>query len=263
MSILDQLVAEAHVRAEVLDGDVLRRRSGFADPPRDLASALQPQPESTLAVIAEVKRRSPSAGDIDEALDPIAQARAYVEGGAAAISVLTEPDHFGGSLDDLRRVRATVDVPVLRKDFIVAPDQVFESRVAGADAILLIVAALADDLLERLLDLAHQTGMAVLVEAHDKTEVERALAAGARVIGVNNRNLATFEVDLATAESLSQVLTDGLATGGLVAGVAESGIHSAQDAARMAAAGYGAILVGEALVRAPDPAEMVRTLRSA
>jgi indole-3-glycerol phosphate synthase len=255
MSILDQLIAEAHIRAELLDGDVLRRRSGFASPPRDFVRALQP--ESGLAVIAEVKRRSPSAGDIDAALDPVAQARSYAAGGAAAISVLTEPDHFGGSLDDLRHVRAEVDLPVLRKDFIVSPDQVFEARVAGADAILLIVAALDDDLLARLLALTQQVGMAALVEAHDRGELERALEAGAEVIGVNNRNLATFEVDLATAESLGELL------GEAVVAVAESGIHGPDDAARMASAGYGALLVGEALVRAPDPAALVTSLRQA
>ena len=255
MNILDRLVSEAHARAESLDGDLLRRRAGFSDPPRSIIEALSSA--AGLAVIAEVKRRSPSAGDIDATLDPVAQASRYADGGAAAISVLTEPDHFGGSLDDLRRVRAAVDVPVLRKDFIVASSQVFEARVGGADAILLIVSALDDATLRRLRELSEDLGMDALVEAHDEAEVERALASGARIIGINNRDLSTFEVDLATAESLAPLLSDVEVT------VAESGIHSVADAARMAAAGYRAVLVGEALVRAEDPAQMVVDLGSA
>lgn len=248
-------MAEAQQRAQALDEDVLRRRAAFADPPRSVLAALDATPG--LAVIAEVKRRSPSAGDIDAMLDPVTQASAYASGGAAAVSVLTEPDHFGGSLDDLRRVRSAIEAPVLRKDFIVAPGQVFEARVAGADAVLLIVAALSQPVLERLIGQVQDLGMTPLVEVHDGPETERALSAGARLIGVNNRDLATFDVDLATAETLAPLLVDAEAT------VAESGIATPEDARRMADAGYRAVLVGEALVRAPDPAAMVRALSGA
>ncbi len=252
MSILGQLVAEAHGRAEKLDGGVWRRRAGFADPPRNLVTAIRES--NRLAVIAEVKRRSPSAGVIADELDPVEQAAAYASGGATAISVLTEPDHFGGSLDDLRIVRSQIGVPILRKDFIVHPAQVYEARAAGADALLIIVAALDQRNLETLIETTEKTGMTALVEVHDSSEARRALEAGARLIGVNNRNLDTFDVDLSTAESIAPLITDADAT------VAESGIQNAADAGRMAAAGYQAILVGEALVRASDPAAMVAEL---
>ncbi len=252
MSVLDQLVAEAHVRANKLDLALVRRRAGFADPARNIMNALWRAPG--LGVIAEVKRQSPSAGVIAGDLDPIRQAMAYASGGATAISVLTEPDHFGGSLDDLRFVRSRVELPILRKDFIVAPQQVYEARVAGADALLLIVAALDQERLEDLIDTTEQTGMTPLVEVHDSAEARRAVEAGARLVGVNNRNLATFEVDLTTAESVASSLAADLLT------VAESGIHNGEDARRMEAAGYRAVLVGEALVRAADPAALVAEL---
>ncbi len=250
--MLDQLVAEAHVRANKLDLALVRRRVGFADPARNIMNALWRAPG--LGVIAEVKRQSPSAGVIAGDLDPIRQAMAYASGGATAISVLTESDHFGGSLDDLRFVRSRVELPILRKDFIVAPQQVYEARVAGADALLLIVAALDQERLEDLIDTTEQTGMTPLVEVHDSAEARRAVEAGARLVGVNNRNLATFEVDLTTAESVASSLAADLLT------VAESGIHNGEDARRMEAAGYRAVLVGEALVRAADPAALVAEL---
>ena len=223
-----------------------------APPARDLAAALG---GPGLAVIAEVKRRSPSAGAIALDLDPITLARSYADGGAAAISVLTDGEHFGGSLDDLRVVAESVGLPVLRKDFILHPVQLVEARAARADAVLLIVAALDDALLESLIAEAGRLGMTALVEAHDEVEVVRAAAAGADVIGVNNRDLRTFEVDPGTAERLRHLIPTG------VIAVAESGISDAWVAGRMAAAGYDAVLVGEAATRAPDPAAFVASLQ--
>ncbi len=220
---------------------------------RSLAAALA---APGLQVIAEIKRRSPSAGVIDGDLDAAAQAKRYAAGGAAAISVLTEPDHFGGSLDDLAAVRRAVDLPVLRKDFIVDELQILEAKVAGADAILLIVAALEQSRLGNLLTEAENLGLEAVVEAHDAAELAIANAVGAQLVGVNNRDLKTFVTDLATAEALA------VAAGGKVK-IAESGVASPQGAARMAAAGYDAILVGEALVRSADPARLIGELRAA
>ena len=208
-------------------------------------------------MIAEIKRRSPSAGEIAPGMDPSAQARRYESGGAAAISVLTEPDFFSGSLDDLVSVRAAVALPVLRKDFMLHPAQVWESRAAGADAVLLIVAALEDAELSELLDAASAAGVAALVEAHTAEEADRALRAGATIVGVNNRDLATFVTDLSVAEGLADRLE------GVEIAVAESGVSSPEGAARMAAAGYDAILVGEAAMRAPDATAFIESLREA
>jgi len=223
------------------------------DPAGDFAAALG---GDGLQVVAEVKRRSPSAGAIATDLDPAALAAAYTAGGAAALSVLTEPRFFGGSLDDLRAVRQTVGVPILRKDFVLDPAQVWEGRAAGADAVLLIVAALDHRLLADLLAVTDAAGMAAVVEVHSETEVDVALAAGAGIVGVNNRNLTTFVTDLGVAERLAGVLGSG------VVKIAESGVSDAAGARRMAAAGYDAILVGEALVRAGDPAALVAELRA-
>jgi indole-3-glycerol phosphate synthase len=190
-------------------------------------------------------------------IDPAAQAARYAAGGAAAVSVLTEPDYFGGSLEDLEAVRAAVDLPVLRKDFVVHPAQVWEARVAGADAVLLIAAVLGDADLGSLLEVVAAAGLAALVEVHDAAEVGRAVASGARVVGVNNRDLRTFVTDLSTAERLAPLLH------GVPVRVAESGVSDPRGAARMAAAGYDAVLVGEALVRAADPGALVAELRAA
>lgn len=206
-----------------------------------------------LAVIAEVKRRSPSRGDIDPGLDPVSQANRYAEGGAAAISVLTEPHYFAGSPADLQAVATAVKSPVLRKDFIVHPVQVWQARLWGAAAVLLIAAVLEDGELRRLRVEAEELGMDALVEAHDEEELTRALRSGATVVGVNNRDLTTFEVDLATAERLARL------AGEAPVAIAESGIWRAEDAARMAAAGYDGVLVGEALVRAGDPQALIRS----
>jgi indole-3-glycerol phosphate synthase len=246
------------VRARLADvagrGDEWRDAAQAAPPARGFATALR---MPGLSVIAEVKRRSPSAGVLAADLDPAERAEAYQEGGAAAVSVLTEPDHFAGAPGDLVAARLAVEIPVLRKDFVVDPAQIWQSRALGADAVLLIAAILDDRELSGLLAAAGAAGLEALVEVHDEHEAERAVAAGAGLIGVNNRDLATFRVDLATAERIRPLLPDDAVT------VAESGVSGPPGAARMAAAGFDAILVGEALVRAEDPAALVVALREA
>jgi indole-3-glycerol phosphate synthase len=237
-------------RAVASEAD-LRAALSDVDPPRDPMPALRGPGSS---VIAEVKRRSPSKGDLAEIADPAALARQYAAGGAAAISVLTEERRFGGSLADLRAVRAAVDTPLLRKDFVVEPYQVLESRTAGADLVLLIVAALDDDLLRRLHDQARELGMAVLVEVHDEPETARAVDLGAELVGVNARNLKTLDVDPDTFGRLApQVPADRVL-------VAESGISTAVDVKRYVAEGARAVLVGEALVKDGDPEGAVRAM---
>ena len=206
-------------------------------------------------VIAECKRRSPSRGILRADYDPAAHARAYEEAGAAAISVLTEPTFFDGALEHLRTVRAAVQVPVLRKDFIVSRYQLAEAVANGADAVLLIVSALDDRQLRELLEYAHQLGLACLVEVHDPAEITRALEAGARVVGVNSRNLRTLTVDMRVLETAATLLPQS------VTAVAESGIRSTEDLARLSAADYQAFLVGERLMIQPDPGAALKTLR--
>jgi indole-3-glycerol phosphate synthase len=221
-------------------------------PARSLARALRRPGQ--IACIAEFKRRSPSAGWIAEGADPAAVARAYAAGGAAGMSVLTDGPFFGGSLDDLRAARAACDTPILRKDFVVDRYQIVEARAAGADAVLLIVAALTDPQLAALLAATREVGLDALVEAHDETEVARAVAAGASIVGINNRDLRTFTVDRELAARMRpRVPADRVI-------VAESGIRDAADVARLRAAGVDAILVGETLMRAPDPAAALRAL---
>jgi indole-3-glycerol phosphate synthase len=252
--VLNEILERAGERAadaRTLVGEFMARAADMP-PSRSLSDALL---APGLSVIAEIKRRSPSVGDIDPDLDPAPRARAYVEGGASAISVLTEPFYFAGSLDDLAAVRAEVAVPVLRKDFTLSGAQIWEARAGGADAVLLIVAALSDDLLSELLGVAVAAGVEAIVEAHTEGEARRAMAAGAAIIGVNNRDLATFRTDLGVAEAISGILPEGVVT------IGESGVSDALGAARMRAAGYDAILVGEALVRAADPAGLVRELK--
>ncbi len=252
--MLDRILDRTRERVDALIGleHSLRDAARSAPAPRDFARAIR---TPGLAVVAEIKRRSPSAGVLAAALDPARQAEAYVAGGAAAISVLTEPEFFSGSLDDLRAVRTAVDVPILQKDFTLHPVQIWEARAAGADAVLLIVAALSDGELSTLLSTAADAGMAALVEAHVAEEAERAVKAGAKVIGVNNRDLTTFVTDLETAEKIGPLLPAG------VVRIAESGVSSPEGATRMHSAGYDAILVGEALVTATDPAALVSRLR--
>jgi indole-3-glycerol phosphate synthase len=256
-TFLDQILARKRVevaerRAALPDRELAARAAG-APPPRPFEAGLSLR-GGPVRVIAEVKRASPSVGAIDTGLDAPAQARRYAGAGAAAISVLTDGPGFGGSLDDLRAVRAAVDVPLLRKDFVLDRYQLLEARAAGADAALLIVAALPAEQLRRLHDDCQELGLAALVEVHDLAEAELALRAGARIVGVNNRNLHTFVVDLATAEQVLPALPAA------VRGVAESGVKTPADAARLRRAGAANLLVGEALVRAPDPAALLRAL---
>jgi len=210
-----------------------------------------------LAVIAEVKRHSPSKGDIDAGLDPAGLARDYELGGAACLSVLTDREFFHGSPEDLAGARSATRLPVLRKDFTVSSADVHDARAMGADAVLLIVAALDDGELAELHALVLDLGMDALVEVHDEGELARALAVGASLVGVNQRDLVTFSVDTERAERVAAAIPSG------VTAVAESGIDGAESAARLAAAGYHAVLVGETLVRSSDRAKAVAALRRA
>jgi indole-3-glycerol phosphate synthase len=221
-------------------------------PARSLARALRQ--EGAVACIAEFKRRSPSAGWIAEGADPAALARAYAAGGARAMSVLTDGPFFGGTLADLAAARAACGLPILRKDFIVDRYQIVEARAGGADAVLLIVAALDDAALRALLAAAGEAGLDALVEAHDESEVARAVDAGAALVGINNRDLRTFTVD----RDLAARLRTGVPADRIV--VAESGIRDAADVGRLRAAGVDAMLVGETLMLAPDPAAALKAL---
>ncbi|MHA6524928.1 indole-3-glycerol phosphate synthase TrpC [Tessaracoccus sp. G1721] len=258
MTVLDDIIAGVrldldHRRAQAPLADVMRAA-------REAAPALDPMPrfrEDRLAVIAEVKRKSPSKGDLAHIADPAALAASYEAGGAAAISVLTEQRRFNGTLADLDAVRAAVRVPVLRKDFMVDEYQFHEARAHGADMVLLIVAALTDEELARFGALTADLGMTALVETHTLDEVDRALALGFDLIGVNNRNLKTLDVDLDTFGSLSGHI------GGRAVRVAESGILTADDAAKVSRQGADVILVGEALVRHGDPTRAIADFMSA
>ena len=249
-----EVVAERKAQAPL---DAVRELAAQAPAPRDFAGALQSVAGESARLIAEVKRASPSKGLLAEHFEPMEQAQAYAAGGAAAISVLTEPRFFLGSLDHLRAVRAAVDVPVLRKDFILDPYQIYEARAAGADAILLICALLDDAQLAAYLALARELEMAALVEAHNAEETRRAVAAGARIIGVNSRDLRTFAVDTDVVRHLRPLVPEGRIF------IAESGIFDGLGAARARAWGADVILVGEALMRAPDPTAKARELATA
>jgi len=257
-SVLERIVAEKRNEIATLKSDapadVLAHRISDAPSPKDFAAALKRGQDDGIHLIAEFKRASPSKGMIRIDLDPAQVAQMYASSGASAMSVLTDGPFFSGSMDDLRAVRRTVDLPLLRKDFILDPYQIMEARVAGADALLLIVAALDDTDLTTLHAEADRLGMATLVEVHNETELDRALAIGPRIIGINNRNLHTFEVDLGTTLTLrSRIPGDIIVVG-------ESGIHSRADAVRLEQAGVDAMLVGEALMREPDPADAARAL---
>lgn len=206
------------------------------------------------SVIAECKRRSPSAGVLRAEFDPVQLARAYVAGGAAAVSVVTEPDHFGGEEAWVGQVRRAVPVPVLRKDFIVSAEQLYDTVLAGADAVLMIQRILAPGKLEELLDLCGRLGLEVLVEVFRDDNPGLAVAAGAEIIGVNARDLATFSVDLGRVAAMAERIPSNRVR------VAESGIHGAADLERLRRAGYDAFLVGEHLLRAPDPEVALRAL---
>ncbi|MCL4785961.1 MAG: indole-3-glycerol phosphate synthase TrpC [Verrucomicrobia bacterium] len=230
------------------------------DEPRDFMAALRRPPCGSVALIAEVKKASPSAGVICPSFDPVRIAREYEAAGASCLSVLTDEQFFQGSLDYLRQIRQAVKLPLLRKDFIIDERQILEAIEWGADAILLIVAILDDARLARFHLLAVEAGLAALVEVHDEAELDRALAAGATLLGVNNRDLRTFTVDLATTERLAARLapTRGQRQTPLL--VAESGIHTRADVERLARAGAQAVLVGESLMRGGDVAAKVHEL---
>ncbi len=259
MSVLDEIVAG--VRVDLAEREAatsiadLRAALADVDAPRDPMPHFR-RPGSS--VIAEVKRRSPSKGDLADIPDPTVLAKAYAAGGAAAISVLTEQRRFGGSLADLRAVRTAVDTPLLRKDFIVTSYQLVEARVAGADLALLIVAALDDDTLRRLYDEAGELGLTVLVEVHDEPEAERAVALGAELVGVNARNLKTLQIHADTFGRLAPVLAS--TTGDDRVLVAESGIFGPEDVQRFVGEGARAVLVGEALVKDGDPTSAVASM---
>lgn len=233
----------------------MKEKAAHAPAALDALAALRGASEDTLEVISEVKRSSPSKGALSDIPDPADLAAAYEAGGAAAISVLTEQRRFKGSLADLKAVRERVSIPVLRKDFTVDEYQIYEARAYGADLVLLIVAALDDETLQRFLDLTHELGMNALVETHTPEEIERAKAVGARIVGVNVRNLKTLEVDNSNFEKLAQLLPEDAVT------IAESGVLSAQDVADYASHGAQAILVGEALVQSGEPTETVQLFR--
>lgn len=253
--LLQRLVAEARAEVEVRRSATpvaeLERLASDREPPRDLAAALR---GDRLAVVAEMKARTPLMGPLSDDYSPARLARAYTAAGAAALSVLCQETSFGGHPEHLAQARAVTALPIMRKDFTVDEHQVLEARANGADAVLLIVAALEPGRLRALLALTRGLGMEALVEVHDEAEVRAALDAGAAVVGVNHRDLATFQVDIGLTERLRPCVPPE------VVYVAESGIHTAADAARMRRAGADAILVGEALMRASDPAAKLAEL---
>jgi indole-3-glycerol phosphate synthase len=253
---LGGIVAEAYERVDRLRSDrgliaALERDAANAQLPPAFRAALR---QPMVSVIAEVKRRSPSKGSINPSLSAAAQAAAYVRGGAAAVSVLTEPVHFGGSLDDLRQARATVAVPLLRKDFHVDELQLLEARAAGASAALLIARALPPDTLRRLVASALSMELEPLVEVRSTIELERAVAAGARVIGVNNRDLETLEIDPEVGDTIVRIIPAECIA------IAESGVRGVADVERAASAGADAVLVGSSVSASADPTAAVKGL---
>jgi indole-3-glycerol phosphate synthase len=244
MNKLDEIIAHKHKEVERLlpRADKLRAAASTRNEFRSLGAFLTADP-SRLGLIAEVKKASPSAGVINAEFDYLTIARTYAKAGASGISVLTDENYFQGRLDYMTNIRREVDIPVLRKDFIVHEAQIFEAVVAGADAILLIVAALDQPTLKHLLETAHSFQLEVLMEVHDLAELDRALETDATIIGVNNRNLKSFTVDLATTETLAEEVPDDIIL------VSESGIKTPADAQRVADCGADALLVGETLMR--------------
>lgn len=254
--ILEDTRRDLRLRQERVPIDSLRAKLPDAPPARDFATALR---GPGVRVISEIKRASPSRGALNTGLEPVELALAYAQAGAAAISVLTEPHHFRGTLEDLQQVRSALDgaglaVPLLRKDFIIDPYQLLEARLAGADAVLLIAGALADEALHRLYHQALELGMTPLVEVHDQRELERALALHPVMVGINNRDLCTFRVDLETTFRLRSAISMEVMV------VSESGIRSPADVRRLAGIGVQAVLVGEALVTTPDPKAVLQEL---
>ncbi|MGN6642915.1 MAG: indole-3-glycerol phosphate synthase TrpC [Verrucomicrobiota bacterium] len=263
MNILDTIVEQkrlevAQLPPRVIAAGDLRDAMLEHGERRDFLGALRHPKFGSVALIAEVKKASPSMGVICKDFDPVRIATEYEAAGASCLSVLTDEKFFQGSLDYLRQIRAAVKLPLLRKDFIIDERQILEAIEWGADAILLIVAILDDERLNRFHTLAIEAGLAVLVEVHDEAELDRAIALGAPLIGVNNRNLKTFAVDLATTERLAGKLFSSSSKSSLL--VAESGIHSKADVQRVAQSGAGAILVGESLVKEGNIPAKVRAL---
>lgn len=258
MTVLDDIVAgvreDLAVRQAAVSLDELKDRAASVAPPRDGLAALR---GDGVALIAEVKRASPSKGDLAAITDPAALARSYQEGGASVVSVLTEQRRFQGSLDDLAAVRAAVDIPILRKDFIVTSYQLWEARAYGADLALLIVAALDEQALISLIERTESLGMTPLVEVHDEAELERALAAGAKLVGINARNLKTLEVHREVFAEVAKGVPSDIIL------VAESGIRGPRDLVAYAGAGADAVLVGEALVTGNDPRAAVHEMVAA
>jgi indole-3-glycerol phosphate synthase len=256
--VLDEILAGVREDLAIREAQVplkdIKQRAAQAPPPMDAYAKLR---APGVGVIAEVKRASPSRGQLAEIPDPAELAREYAAGGARCVSVLTEGRWFGGSLDDFAAVRAAIDVPMLRKDFIVSSYQVHEARAYGADLVLLIVAALDQNTLSGLLDRVESLGMTALVEVHDEEETDRALEAGARVIGINARNLRTLEVDRTVFERIAPGLPAE------VVKIAESGVRGPHDLIRYASAGADAVLVGEGLVTQKSPREAVAELVTA
>jgi indole-3-glycerol phosphate synthase len=250
---LGTICQEAEARAELLSraaSELERLAAGRPKAP-SLRAALR---AAEVRLIAEVKRRSPSKGEIAPRLDAAAQARAYVEGGAAAISVLTEPDHFAGSIDDLRAVGTTVSVPVLKKDFHIRPIQLVEARAVGASAALIIARALSPERLRKMMECGRDLDLELLVEVRNEGELDRALECGASMIGVNNRDLETLEIDPSTAERVIPHVPAAIVA------VAESGIRSRQDVERYAACGADAVLVGSSISAAENPIAATRAI---
>ncbi|GAA1147437.1 indole-3-glycerol phosphate synthase TrpC [Nesterenkonia lutea] len=263
VSVLDSIIhgvrEDLEQRRIAVGLEEIRARAAASAPALDAHAALsagRADPQG-VRIIAEVKRSSPSKGELAEIPDPGSLARAYQSGGASVISVLTEGRRFNGSLADLDAVRAAVEIPVLRKDFMVDEYQFYEARAHGADLVLLIVAALDDAQLQSFLTLTHELGMEALVEAHTEEEIARAAAVGAKIVGVNVRNLKTLEVDVAHYSTMARHLPDD------VVRVAESGVTGPAVVADYAAEGADAVLVGEALVRDGEPAEALRRFRTA
>ena len=254
MNILEKIIETKSLEVKNLKRHLknLLLESEKVSPPRDFLNSLMS--DDLVGVIAEIKRRSPGAGAIRPKLNPVSLATDYESSGAVALSILTDTKYFGGSLKDLREVRDFVGLPILRKDFIIDESQIYESLVSGADAILLIVSVLDDEQLRDYREMAESLGMAALIEAHDLSEVERGLSAGASLLGINNRNLKTFDTNLKTTIDLVREIPPEVVL------VSESGVHSKEDVSMLGEAGVDAVLVGESLLRKDDPGKGVRNL---
>ena len=255
VKILDRKKQEIEERSENVSIDDLKTKCGHADAVRGFISSIEDKiSDGKPAIIAEIKKASPSKGVLREDFKPAEIAKTYAEHGAACLSILTDRDYFQGHEEYLMQARVSCDLPVIRKDFIIDPYQVYEARAISADCILLIVSALDDANLQSLYDLATELGMDVLMEVHDKNEMQRALKTGARLIGINNRNLRNFETSLDTTLSMLDMVTDDHIL------VTESGIHTKDDVQLMRENNVNAFLVGEAFMRAEDPGEKLAEL---